>query len=123
MQQPLVVAQAELMSQAISCTNGQLKVERSNLGISSPAGQTRVDRGEFRQLLKELESQAQGLTSENLTGSTCCPEGQQIEVTLHKRTGDPQSGDWAEIRVETPGEMPVNLQMGTWALRELSQQI
>lgn len=111
------------MTQSISCTNGHLLLEGGKVTVSAPVGKAELSRREFRDLLKELEAQSRGLTSENLTGETTDQDGSQVSLTLHDRSGDPQAGSWAELRVERAEQTPVNLQMGTWALRELSQSL
>lgn len=107
------------MIHSINCTNGQLTLHSGQVTVKAPTGQAEIDRSEFRNLLDQLEQQSSGLTSENLTGETRGREGEEVSFTLCNRSGDPQSGSWAEMRITEQGEAPLHLQIDTWALREL----
>lgn len=111
------------MSQLIPCTNGSLLVDSSRIEVRAPQASTELAREDFLAALKAADEDYDGGLTSQVCQSEAFSEGKEIQMTVHHNDGDPQAGDWAEVSVYEPASDPVHLQMGTFALRELREEI
>lgn len=111
------------MSQLIPCTNGSLLVNSSRIEVRAPLASAELARGDFLGALKAAEEEYDGGLTSQVCHGEAISEGKEIQMTVHHNDGDPQAGDWAEVSVYEPAATPVHLQIGTFALRELRQEL
>lgn len=98
-------------------------MQPSQVEVKAPRQSAKVAREDFQAALKSAEEEFDG----GLTSQVCQGESRsgdkEIQMTVHNNIGDPQAGDWAEVTVYGPDTAPVHLQIGTFALRELRDEL
>ena len=117
------MADGQVVSLSIPCTNGSLTLKAGKVVVEGPQGAAKLDRETFKQVLKEASAGQEGLVSEVISSQSETPQGETIQMVVHSNIGDRQAGDWAQLSVIEKGRHSVHLQMGSFALMELRQSL